>query len=169
MPKKDFVSAFGSIFEHSPWVAEQAYDTETSPAIDTATGLHSALCRQFRLASFEQRFAVLTAHPDLAGKLAKAKQLTDASTTEQASAGLDILTETQQLAFTQLNEAYKQKFAFPFIIAVKGLSASKIKSIFEQRLSNTKEQEFAEACQQVEKIARLRVDDLFAQMLAQSN
>ena len=112
---------------------------------------------------------MLTAHPDLAGKLVKAKQLTDASTTEQASAGLDVLTEAQQLAFTQLNEAYKQKFAFPFIIAVKGLSASEIKSIFEQRLSNTKEQEFAEACQQVEKIARLRVDDLFAQMSAQSN
>ena len=163
MAKEDFVSAFRSVFEHSPWVAEQAYDTEISPAIDTATGLHSALCRQFRLASPEQRLAVLNAHPDLAGKLAKAKQLTNASTIEQASAGLDVLTEAQQLTFTKLNEAYKRKFAFPFIIAVKGLSASEIESIFEQRLGNTKDQEFAEACQQVEKLARLRLIDLFAQ------
>ena len=106
---------------------------------------------------------MLNAHPDLAGKLAKAKQLTNASTIEQASAGLDALTEAQQLAFIKLNEAYKRKFAFPFIIAVKGLSASEIESIFEQRLGNTKEQEFAEAGQQDEKIARLRLLDLFAQ------
>jgi OHCU decarboxylase len=163
MKKKDFVSAFGSVFEHSPWVAEQAYDTETSPAIDTTIGLHAALCRQFRLASIEQRLTVLTAHPDLAGKLAKAKKLTNASKTEQASAGLDVLTEAQQSAFTKLNEAYKQKFPFPFIIAVKGLSADEIENIFEQRLNNTEEQEFAEACQQVEKIARLRLIDLLAQ------
>ena len=106
---------------------------------------------------------MLTAHPDLAGKLAKAKKLTNASKTEQASAGLDVLTEAQQSAFTKLNEAYKQKFPFPFIIAVKGLSADEIENIFEQRLNNTEEQEFAEACQQVEKIARLRLIDLLAQ------
>ena len=75
---------------------------------------------------------------------------------------MDVLTEVQQLSFTKLNEAYKQKFAFPFIIAVKGLSASEIESIFEQRLGNTKEEEFVEACQQVEKIARLRLINLFA-------
>ncbi|MGB1469598.1 MAG: 2-oxo-4-hydroxy-4-carboxy-5-ureidoimidazoline decarboxylase, partial [Candidatus Puniceispirillaceae bacterium] len=156
-------------FEHSPWVAEQAYDTEISPSIDTATGLHSVLCRHFRLASSEQRLAVLNAHPDLAGKLAKAKQLTDASSAEQASAGLDVLTQEQQGAFKNLNDAYKQRFSFPFIIAVRGLSAPEIQTIFEQRLNNTQEEEFAEACQQVEKIARLRVDDFFAQMSAQIN
>jgi OHCU decarboxylase len=166
MTKKDFISTFGSVFEHSAWVAEQAYDTEISPSIDTATGLHSALCRQFRLASPKQRLEVLSAHPDLAGKLAKAKQLTDASTIEQSSAGLDVLTEAQQLAFTDLNEAYREKFDFPFILAVKGLSATEIKSIFEQRLSNPKEQEFEEACGQVEKIARLRIEDIFSNMEA---
>lgn len=166
MTKKDFISTFGSVFEHSTWVAEQAYDTEISPSIDTATGLHSALCRQFRLASPKQRLEVLSAHPDLAGKLAKAKQLTDASAIEQSSAGLDVLTEAQQLAFTDLNEAYREKFDFPFILAVKGLSATEIKSIFEQRLSNTKEQEFEEACGQVEKIARLRIEDIFSNMEA---
>ena len=168
MTKKDFISTFGSVFEHSAWVAEQAYDTEISPAIDTATGLHSALCRQFRLASPKQRLEVLSAHPDLAGKLAKAKKLTDASTIEQSSAGLDVLTEAQQLAFTDLNEAYREKFDFPFILAVKGLSAIEIKSIFEQRLSNPKEQEFEEACGQVEKIARLRIEDIFSNMEAKA-
>jgi len=168
MTKKDFVSTFGSVFEHSTWVAEQAYDTEISPSIDTATGLHSALCRQFRLASPKQRLEVLSAHPDLAGKLAKAKQLTDASTIEQSSAGLDVLSEAQQLAFTDLNEAYREKFDFPFILAVKGLSATEIKSIFEQRLSNPKEQEFEEACGQVEKIARLRIEDIFSSVEAKA-
>jgi urate oxidase len=105
----------------------------------------------------------LNAHPDLAGKLAKAKRLTAASTSEQASAGLDALSETDQTRFTQLNDAYKQKFSFPFILAVKGLSAHEIKQIFERRLNNSQNQEFAEACQQVEKIARLRLDDLFDQ------
>ena len=163
MTREDFVSIFGSVFENSPWIAAQAYDTETSPAIDTPIGLHALLCRHFRLASTEKRLAVLNAHPELASKLAASKQLTDASASEQASAGLDTLKEHQLAKFTKLNEAYKQTFSFPFIIAVKGLQANEILKIFEQRLLYTKEQEFAEACQQVEKIARLRLDEIFAQ------
>ena len=161
LDRQAFIFLFGSVFEHSPWVAEQAYDGERSPALDTPTGLHTALCVQFRLASDEHRLAVLNAHPDLAGKLAAAKKLTAASTSEQASAGLDVLSDEDQAYFTRLNEAYKAKFSFPFIVAVKGLSASEIKHIFERRLTNSPDQEFAEACQQVEKIARLRVDDVF--------
>lgn len=161
--RDEFVSLLGSVFEHSPWIAEQAYDGERSPAMDRAAGLHAALTTRFRLASADQRLGVLNAHPDLAGKLARAKRLTAASTSEQASAGLDALSEADQAHFTRLNEAYKQKFAFPFILAVKGLSAPQIKQIFERRLENSLEDEFTEACQQVEKIARLRVDDLFTQ------
>ncbi|EHI48538.1 OHCU decarboxylase/putative urate catabolism protein [SAR116 cluster alpha proteobacterium HIMB100] len=168
LDRQSFISVFGSVFEHSPWVAEQAYDGERSPAMDSPVGLHTALSVQFRLASEEQRLGVLNAHPDLAGKLAKAKKLTAASTSEQAAAGLDILSEDDQVYFTQLNNAYKQKFPFPFILAVKGRSASEIKYIFETRLLNTQEQEFTEACQQVEKIARLRVDDVFAQQAQQT-
>ena len=159
--KQDFVALFGSVFEHSPWIAEGAYDAERSPAMDTPRGLHTALAMQFRKATRDQRLGVLNAHPDLAGKLAKAKRLTTASTSEQASAGLDALSEADQQHFTRLNDAYTEKFSFPFILAVKGLAAPEIKQIFEQRLNNSQEQEFAEACQQVEKIAELRINDLF--------
>ena len=161
LDREEFVSLLGSVFEHSPWIAEQAYDGERSPALDTAVGLSAALSAQFRSATADQRLGVLNAHPDLAGKLAKAKRLTAASTREQASAGLDALSAADQAYFTRLNDSYKQKFDFPFILAVKGLSAPEIKQIFERRLNNTPQEEFTEACQQVEKIARLRVDDLF--------
>ncbi len=76
MNKAEFVKAYGSIFEHSPWIAERAWDLELGPAHDSAAGLHHALCRMFRSASEEERLGVLTAHPDLAGKLAAAKKLT---------------------------------------------------------------------------------------------
>ena len=161
LDRQEFVSLFGSVFEHSPWIAEAAYDAERSPAMDTPRGLHSALAMQFRNATRDQRLGVLNAHPDLAGKLARARRLTAASTSEQASAGLDALSEADQQHFTRLNDAYTDKFSFPFILAVKGLAAPEIKEIFEQRLNNSQEQEFAEACQQVEKIARLRIDGLF--------
>src|SRR5690606_18228429 len=85
--KDEFVSRYGSIFEHSAWIAERAWDGELGPANDTAIGLHFALRSQFRMATREERLAVLRAHPDLAGKLAAAKRLTEASTAEQASAG----------------------------------------------------------------------------------
>ena len=163
LARHEFVSLLGSVYEHSPWIAEQAFDGERSPAMDKPTGLHTALTIAFRSASLEQRLGVLNAHPDLAGKLAKAKRLTAASTSEQASAGLDALSEKDQARFTQLNDTYKQKFSLPFILAVKGLSAHEIKQIFERRLNNSQNQEFAEACQQVEKIARLRVNALFDQ------
>ena len=87
MDRARFVEVFGGIFEHSPWVAEHAHALELGPAHDSATGVHSALCRAFRAGAAEDRLAVLRAHPDLAGKLAAAKRLTADSTAEQASAG----------------------------------------------------------------------------------
>ena len=91
MDEKEFVARFGGIFEHSPWIAERAFRLELGPAHDTAGGLHNALCRVFRSASEKERLGVLSAHPDLAGKLAQARRLTDKSTREQASAGLNSL------------------------------------------------------------------------------
>ncbi len=85
MDRAEFVERYGSIFEHSPWIAERAWDGELAPANDTAVGLHFALRSQFRMATVEERLAVLRAHPDLAGKLAAAKRLTAESTAEQAS------------------------------------------------------------------------------------
>jgi len=84
-----FVDRFGGVFEHSPWIAERAFDMGLGNAMQSATELHSKLCDQFRKASHEERLGVLLAHPDLAGKLAAAKRLTAESTKEQAGAGLD--------------------------------------------------------------------------------
>src|SRR5262245_25480688 len=106
MDEKEFVVRFGGVFEHSPWIAERAFRLELGPAHDSAGGLHNALCRIFRSASEKERLAVLTAHPDLAGKLAQAKRLTDESAKEQASAGLDALTDGERETFSKLNTAY---------------------------------------------------------------
>ena len=157
MAKTEFVEKFGSVFEHSPWIAERAFASELGPANDTATGLHLALCMEFRTASEAERLGVLTAHPNLAGKLAAAKQLTAESTQEQESAGLDALTVDEKSAFTELNSAYVAKFGFPFIIAVKGRSKAEILEAFKTRVSNDRQTEFSAACKQVERIALLRL------------
>ncbi|MGN6471871.1 MAG: allantoinase PuuE [Rhizobiaceae bacterium] len=160
MALPEFVERFGGIFEHSPWIAERAYELELGPAHDSAGGLHNALCRVFRSANEKERLGVLTAHPDLAGKLAQAKRLTKESTNEQASAGLDALTDEEKRKFTELNEAYVGRFGFPFIIAVRGLTKPEILAAFERRAKNGREEEFATACRQVERIALLRLKDL---------
>lgn len=156
----EFVEAFGGIFEHSPWIAERAHGLELGPAHDSAAGLHNALCRSFRTGSEEERLGVLTAHPDLAGKLAAARRLTEHSTQEQASAGLDALTDEERSRFTELNQAYVERFGFPFIIAVRDHDKASILDAFVKRLTNTREEEFATACRQVERIAYHRLKDL---------
>ncbi|WP_271023708.1 allantoinase PuuE [Rhizobium sp. RCAM05973] len=161
MPEADFVERFGGIFEHSPWIARRAFAGELSPANDTAIGLHAALAFQFRAASEEERLSVLVAHPDLAGKLAQAKRLTASSTEEQVSAGLDALTDDERVRLTDLNSRYVAKFGFPFIIAVRDHTKSGIFAAFETRIENDRAAEFATACRQVERIARLRLTALF--------
>ncbi len=160
MPRAEFVARFGGIFEHSPWIPDRAFDLELGPAHDTAVGLHNALTRVFRSASEAERLGVLTAHPDLAGKLAAAKRLTAESTAEQAGAGLDALTDAEKARFTELNDAYTARFGFPFIIAVRGLDKSDILAAFETRIANDRPGEFATACSQVERIALLRLKDM---------
>ena len=160
MDRASFVDAFGGIFEHSAWIAERAFDRELGPVHDTAIGLHSALARVFRIASPDERMGVLRAHPDLAGKLAAAGQLTEDSTSEQASAGLDLLTDGERTRFTQLNTDYVAKHGFPFIIAVRDHNKQGIMQAFERRISNDSDTEFAEACKQVERIAELRLESV---------
>ncbi|MBV7409261.1 allantoinase PuuE [Maritimibacter sp. DP1N21-5] len=160
LDKPAFVAKFGSIFEHSPWIAERAWEAEIGPAHDSAIGLHAALTRQFRAASHDERLGVLTAHPDLAGKLAAAKRLTAESTEEQASAGLDALTVEEHDAFTRLNTAYVEKHGFPFIIAVRDHDKQGILNAFRRRVDNDTETEFSEACRQVERIALHRLKAL---------
>ncbi|MBW4706502.1 allantoinase PuuE [Roseobacter sp. YSTF-M11] len=160
MKKADFISAFGGVFEHSEWIAERAFDLELGPAHDTPVGMHSALSRIFRAATVEERKGVLRAHPDLAGKLAAAKRLTDDSTQEQASAGHDALTDAERTAFQQLNTAYVEKHGFPFIIAARDHDKAGILRAFGRRLDNETDTEFDEACRQVERIAALRLEAL---------
>ncbi|WBU56676.1 allantoinase PuuE [Paracoccus sediminicola] len=160
MDRESFVSRYGGIYEHSPWIAERAYGLELGPAHDSAAGLHNALCRMFRSASEEERLGVLTAHPDLAGKLAQAKRLTAESTAEQASAGLDALTDEERAEFTRLNDIYVEKHGFPFIIAVRDHDKSGILDAFQRRIDNDRATEFAEACRQVERIAELRLNEV---------
>ena len=160
MDRASFVERFGGVFEHSPWVADRAFELELGPAHDSATGLHNALCRIFRSASAEERLGVLTAHPDLAGKLAQAKRLTADSSREQASAGLDALTDAERAEFQQMNSAYVARHGFPFIIAVRDNTKASILAAFQARLAHDRATELATACAQVERIAALRLKDM---------
>lgn len=160
MDRETFVAKFGGIFEHSSWIAERAHGLELGPAHDSAGGLHNALARIFRSASEDERLGVLNAHPDLAGKLAQARRLTAESTAEQASAGLDALTDEERETFSRLNTAYVDKHGFPFIIAVKDNTKASILAAFQTRIDNDRDTEFATACRQVERIAFLRLRDI---------
>ncbi len=158
--KARFVARFGGVFEHSPWIAEQAWDLELGPAHDRAHGLHNALVRIFRSAGRSARHAVLTAHPDLAGRLAQARRLTDNSAAEQAGAGLDALNDTDRAEFERLNTAYMKRHGFPFIIAVRDHDRASILAAFGRRLAHDRKSEFDEACAQVERIAYLRLKEM---------
>ena len=160
MGKDAFVKAYGSIFEHSPWVAEEAWLSELGPAHDSFAGLANALHRAFRRAPPDRRMAVLCAHPDLAGKLAAAKRLTADSTAEQSAAGLDALTDNERATFAQLNKDYVEIHGFPFIIAVRDHDRASILAAFQRRIGQDSETEFTEACHQVERIASLRLKDM---------
>lgn len=161
MDKKDFISKHGGIFEHSAWIAERAVSAGDIPDQPDGERIHSAMCQQFRNASRDEKLGVLRAHPDLAGKLALAGKLTADSTAEQASAGLDQLSPEEHARFTELNTRYVDKFGFPFIIAVKGLTKEQILTAFEERINNSTDQEMMTACAQVEKIAKLRLNAMY--------
>ena len=162
MSRDTFVAAFGGIFEHSPWIAEGAHDLELGATHDNAAGVHNALCRIFRTATPEQRLGVLTAHPDLAGKLAAAGKLTAESTAEQAGAGLDLLTDAEREMFQALNAQYVERYGFPFIIAVKDNDKASILKAFHARIDSDRDTEFDRACKQVERIAELRLEEKFS-------
>ena len=155
-----FIATYGGVFEHSPFIAERAFEAGLVREPLTASGVHAALTEKFRAASHAERLGVLRAHPDLAGKLAIAGGLTEDSKKEQAGAGLDRLSPAEHARFTELNDAYQQKFRFPFIIAVKGLNKDDILAAFEKRIHNSVDEEFDTAAMQVEKIARLRLEAL---------
>ncbi|WP_049736084.1 2-oxo-4-hydroxy-4-carboxy-5-ureidoimidazoline decarboxylase [Rhizobium ecuadorense] len=160
LSREDFVSRFGGVFEHSPFIAERAYDAGSVTEPLTASGVHAALAAVFRAASPEERLGVLRAHPDLAGRLAVSGELTEDSRKEQSGAGLDRLSPAEHARFTELNSAYVEKYGFPFIIAVKGLGKEDILEAFETRIGNRRDEEFSTATAQVEKIALLRLTSM---------
>jgi 2-oxo-4-hydroxy-4-carboxy-5-ureidoimidazoline decarboxylase len=147
-----FVAAFGDVAEHSPWVAEKAW--ERRPFTDR-DGLIHAFVEALRRASHEAKLALIRAHPDLATRA----RLTTDSTSEQAGAGLDRLSPQEFARFTSLNEAYKKRFCFPFIFAVKGATKAQVLSAFEERIGNSADVEFETAVTQIVRIFRFRLED----------
>ena len=155
-----FMERFSGVWEHSPWIAEATLAAGVTGAEDSADGLHTAMSRAMRAGSDARKRALVLAHPDLAGKLAAARMLTAESTAEQAAAGLDQLTPDEKARFTQLNDAYKARFGFPFIIAARDNTKASILAAFEARLKKDADTEFGEALRQIERIARIRLGEL---------
>ena len=159
-PKDAFVARFGGVFEHSPWIAERAFDLELGPAHDTATGLASALPAPSAPPPRTSASASSRPTPTSPASWRPPSASPPKSTAEQAGAGLDALTDAERARFTELNDAYQAKFGFPFIIAVRGLDKARILQAFETRVANDRDQELATACAQVERIALLRLKDM---------
>jgi OHCU decarboxylase len=155
-----FVERFGGVYEHSPWVAQAAHDAGLGADADTAAGLAATMARAMAAGSHEAKLRLVNAHPDLAGKLALSKQLTAESTGEQAGAGLDQLSVEELARFTHLNDSYRARFGFPFIMAVKGKTKADILAAFELRLKNDKSTEFETALGQIDRIAALRLKEI---------
>lgn len=157
MNREAFVALFGGVFENSSWVAERAW---REGLFESVEALHGAMVKAVQSAGRDRQLELLRSHPDLAGKAAVSGHLTDESTREQAGAGLDQLTLGEYREFQVLNETYKNKFGFPFIVAVKGLTKGEILGAFNERLNHSLESELNMCLSEVAKIARLRLADL---------
>ena len=160
LDRPDFVAHYGGVYEHSPWIAEAVADGGLAPGLDGVDGLHRAMVAVVEAAPRERQLALLRAHPDLAGRLAMRGELTAASSAEQAGAGLDKCSPAEFARFNELNEAYKTKFGFPFIMAVKGRRRAEILAAFERRLGHDPATEFRTALDEVHKIALFRLQAL---------
>jgi 2-oxo-4-hydroxy-4-carboxy-5-ureidoimidazoline decarboxylase len=156
MDTHDFIGRYGSIYEHSPWVAEQV--STLGGDIEDSSVLATLMADCVDNAAVEQQLELIRAHPDLAGKAQVAGELTQASTVEQASAGLDHCSPQEFTRFQELNDAYWEKFGFPFVMAVRGQDRVAILEAFAQRLGNDHDLEFETALIEIHKIARLRLD-----------
>jgi 2-oxo-4-hydroxy-4-carboxy-5-ureidoimidazoline decarboxylase len=152
LPRDEFIAAFGWIFEDSAWVAGQAWPHRPFADRDA---LHAAMARAVEAAPQEARLALLRAHPDLGARA----RMSDASTGEQAGAGLDRMSAADYQRLQSLNRKYREKFGFPFLFAVKGSGVHDILRALEQRVEATPETEFQEALMQVYRIASLRLQD----------
>ncbi|GHO96659.1 OHCU decarboxylase [Reticulibacter mediterranei] len=157
LKREDFIQALTPLFEGPPWIVAEAWHTRP---FQTRAELYTTLCTIMQQAPLEKQIALLRSHPDLVGRAALAGRLSSASTSEQASAGLDRLNPAEITMFTQLNRSYWDRFNFPFIICVRENKKQGILSGFATRMNNTREQEIALALQEVAKICALRLQDL---------
>ena len=156
LSRGEFVAALGPLFEGSPWIADATWPARPFASIDQ---LHRALCATMYAAPIEQQVMLIQAHPDLAGKAAIAGALTAESAHEQSSAGLSRLTSDQFATFTRLNQAYRERFGFPFVICAREHSATSILERFATRLEHPRDQEIVTALGEIAKIAWLRLLD----------
>jgi 2-oxo-4-hydroxy-4-carboxy-5-ureidoimidazoline decarboxylase len=152
-----FVNTFGWIFEHSPWVAERAWARRPFADLDE---LHAAMMAEVAAADRGEQMALLRAHPDLGTRI----RMSDASAGEQAGAGLDRLTADEFERLQQLTAAYRRKFGFPFLLAVKGCTKHDVLDALERRLQGDIETEWPEALRQVARIAGFRLHDVIAEI-----
>lgn len=156
----EFVEKYGGIYEHSPWVAERA-----EPVVGDSTDIEEiarVMADCVDNADKDRQLALIRAHPDLAGKAQIAGELTDDSTSEQSSAGLDQCTPEEYLRFQDMNQAYHLRFGFPFVMAVRNSSRAEILEAFEVRLGNDRDVEFETALAEIHTIARLRLEAMEA-------
>jgi OHCU decarboxylase len=160
MDKASFMAVYGGIFEHSPWIAGQVWDNGSHRAGEQ--GLPAAFSEAIRSADRGRQLKLLRAHPQLACAIADGEELTAESRGEQHGAGLDQCSAVEFDEFKRLNSAYSNKFGFPFIVAVKRLGREQILESFRARLTNTPEQEFTEALEQVIRIGEFRLQDIAA-------
>ena len=153
----EFLRIYGNVYEHSAWIAQEAWRSGIHSAeVETVS---PALREVIEKAGREAQLKLLRAHPDLAGRLAVRDALTPESASEQSDAGLDRCAPEEFSEFQELNSRYKEKFGFPFILAVRGRSREAILSAFRQRIQNDPATEFREALEQVHRIARLRMEE----------
>ena len=153
LSKSDFISIFGNVFEKTEWVAQKTYDSKPYKNFEE---LFSKMMEIFENTNKENHIKILNAHPDLAVE----RKLTDDSKNEQKNASLNQCTNEEFIEFKKLNEEYKKKFGFPFILAVKGNNKEEILNSFRQRISNNINLEFEEAKKQVKKIANFRLSKI---------
>lgn len=153
--RDEFVQRYGGLYENSAWVAERSYDQAAEcDDVDKLAVVFAACVDE---ADKAEKLALIRAHPDLAGKAAIAGELTVDSSDEQASAGIDQCSAEEFTLFQSMNDEYKRKFSFPFVMAVRNSNRQEILAAFAERLGNDPEAEFARAIAEIHKIARLRL------------
>jgi len=160
MEKEQFIELFGGVYEHSPWVAEVLFNGGVGQDYDWVDELAEAMAVVVEQAGDACQLELLRFHPDLAGKLAAAGDLTQASASEQVSAGLDQCSPEELATFKELNAMYNSKFGFPFIMAVRDRCRTEILGALRSRLGNTFDKEKRKALDQVHRIALLRLQDI---------